>query len=74
MNACMPTVGSNVRVNDSGIWNKTTLLEGIQNGSVELPNDRKLRNGENDPYVFLGDDAFSLKRYNDETFPSTGFK
>ena len=54
-------VGSNGRVNDSGIWNKTSLLQGIQDGSVKLPNDEKLLNGEINPYVFLGDDAFALK-------------
>ena len=50
-------VGSNGRVNDSGIWNKTSLLQGIQDGSVNLPNDKKLPNGEVAPYVFLGEDA-----------------
>ena len=33
-------VGSNGSVNDSGIWNKTSLLQGIQDGSVKLPNDK----------------------------------
>ena len=45
---------SNGRVNDSGIWNKTSLLQGIQDGSVKLPNDQKVPNGEITPYVFLG--------------------
>ena len=29
-------VGSNSRVNDSGVWNKSSLLQAIQNGSVKL--------------------------------------
>ena len=45
-------VGSNGRVNDSGIWNKTSLLQVIQDGSVKLPNDEKLPNGEITPYDF----------------------
>ena len=47
-------VGCNGRVNDFGIWNKTYLLQGMQDGSVKLPNDEKLPNGEITPYVFLG--------------------
>lgn len=54
-------VGSNGRVNDSGIWNNTSLLQGIQDGSFKLPANDKLPNGEITPYVFLGDDAFALK-------------
>ena len=62
-------IGSNGRVNDSGIWNKASLLQGIQEGSVKLPNDEKLLNGEITPYVFLGDDAFALKRFMMKPFP-----
>ena len=62
-------VGSNGRVNDSGIWNKTSLLQGIQDGSVKIPNDKKLSNGESTPYIFLGDDAFTLKRFMMKPFP-----
>ena len=29
-----PDVGSNERVNDSGIWNKSSLLQGIKNEST----------------------------------------
>ena len=65
-------VGSNGRVNDSGVWNKTSLLQGIEDGTVILPNDEKLSNGEDVPYVFLGDDAFALKRYMMKPFPQQG--
>lgn len=65
-------VGSNGRVNDSGIWNKTTLLQGIQDGSVQLPDDEKLSNGEKTPFVFLGDEAFALKRFMMKPFPQQG--
>lgn len=30
-------IGSNKRVNDSGIWNKNALPQGILNGIVGLP-------------------------------------
>ena len=65
-------VGSSGRVNDSGIWNKTSLLQGTQGGSVKLPNDEKLPNGEITPYIFLGDDVFALKRFMMEPFPQQG--
>ena len=51
-------------VNDSGIWNKNSLLQGIQDESVRLPDDEKLSNGEfNSYYVFLVDDAFAVKGF-----------
>ena len=65
-------VGSNGRVNDSGIWNKCALLQGILNGTVELPADGMLQNGENVPYFFLGDDAFALKEFLMKPFPQQG--
>ena len=70
---CLYTdVGSNGRVNDSGIWNKCVLLQGILNRTVELPADRMLQNGENVPYVFLGDGAFALKEFLMKPFPQQG--
>ena len=65
-------VGSNGRVNDSGVWNKSSLLQGIQNGSVQLPDDEELPNGEIAPHVFLGDDAFALKKFMMKPFPQQG--
>ena len=62
-------VGSNGRVNDSGVWNKSSLHEAIQNGSVKLPDDEKLPNGDVIPYVFLGDDAFALKTFMMKPYP-----
>ena len=37
-------VGSNGRVNDSGIWKKCSLLQAIDDGSVKLPEDDYLTN------------------------------
>ena len=59
-------VGSNGRVNDSGIWNKCSLLHAIGGRSVKLPEDDYLTNNCKLPYVILGDDAFALKEFNDE--------
>ena len=63
-------VGSNGRVNDSGVWNKSSLLQAIQNGSVKLPKDDALPvNGVIAPYLFVGDDAFALKKYMMKPYP-----
>ena len=67
---CLYTdVGSNGRVNGSGIGNKTALLKGTQDESVKLPDDEKLSDVEIIPYVFLGDDAFALKGLMTKPFP-----
>ena len=58
-------VGSNGTV-------KSSLLQGMQNGSVKLPDDEKFSNGGITPYVFLGDDAFALKRFTMKPFPQQG--
>ena len=63
-------VGSHGRVNDSRIWNKTSLLQGIQDGSVKLPNDEKLPNGEITPYVF--DETIFDKRFMMKPVPQQG--
>ena len=62
-------IGSNSRVNDSGVWNKSSLLEGIQDGSVKLPSNDALPNGDVTPYVFLGDDASALKSFMMKPYP-----
>ena len=62
-------VGSNGRVNDSGVWNKSSLLKSIENGSVTLPQPDTLPNGDKVPYVFLGDDAFALKSFMMKPYP-----
>ena len=56
-------VGSSGKVNDSGIWNKCSLLQAIDDESVKLPEDYYLTNVCKLPYVFLGDDAFALKEF-----------
>ena len=59
-------------VNNSGIWNKTSLLQGIQDGSFKLPKEEKLSNIEVTPHVFLGVDAFVLKKFMMKPFPQQG--
>ena len=61
-------VGSNDQVNDSGVWNKRSL-QAIQNGSVKLPKDDALPNCVIATYVFVGDDAFALKKFMMKPYP-----
>ena len=62
-------VGSNGRVNDSGVWNKRSLLQAIQNGLLKLPKDGALPNGVITPYFFVGDHAFALKKFMMKPYP-----
>ena len=62
-------VGSNGRVNDSGVWNKSSLLQAIQNGLLRLPKDDALPNGVITPYFFVGDDAFAIKKFMMKPYP-----
>ncbi|XP_066926385.1 uncharacterized protein [Clytia hemisphaerica] len=66
-------VGTPGRANDSGIWNRTSLMKGVQDGTVDLPNGEKLgSSGESVPHVFLGDDAFALRPFVMKPFPQQG--
>ena len=63
-------VGSNGRVNDSNVWNKSSLLQAIQNGSLKLPKDDALPvNGVIAPYDFVGDNVFPLKKFMMKPYP-----
>lgn len=65
-------VGCNGRNNDGGVWNKSTLQKGIEDGTIKLP-ERAALLGNDDlmPYVFLGDDAFALKTYMMKPYPQS---
>ena len=65
-------IWNNGRFNNSGIWNKTSLPQGMQDGSVKLPSGEKMPNGEITPYVFIGYDVFTLKRFMMKPFPQQG--
>ena len=63
-------VGTNGRMNDSGIWNKSSLCRAIENREIRLPEARALPYRlEKIPCVILGDDAFALKNYMMKPFP-----
>ena len=45
------------------------MLQAIQNGSVKFSKDDRLPNGVIAPYVFVGDDAFTLKKFMMKPYP-----
>ena len=49
--------------NDFGIWNKCSLLQAVDDGSVKLLEDDTLTNDCKLTYAFRGDGAFALKKF-----------
>lgn len=63
-------VGANGRVSDSGVWGNTTLCSRLEEGAAGIPEDELLPGSHRTlPYVFVGDDAFPLKRYFMKPYP-----
>ena len=62
--------GSNGRMNDSGIWNKSNLRRALESGKMEFPEIRALPYCLGKiPFVIVGDNAFALKNYMMKPFP-----
>ena len=54
-------IGTNGRVSDSGIWNKSTLKALIEENRINFPAPAKLPGTQvNFPYVIVGDEGFPL--------------
>lgn len=63
-------IGSNGRMNDSGVWNNSDLRRKIEENSMNIPDPTPLPYGyTNTPHVFVGDDAFALKSYMMKPYP-----
>ncbi len=63
-------VGTNGRVSDGGAWANSSLCARLQEGTLGLPTDEQLPDSHRTlPYVFVGDDAFPLKRYLMKPYP-----
>ena len=66
-------VGTNGRISDGGVWNKCSLSRGLEDGSVSLPPPKCLPFGVAQlPHVFVGDDAFALKKNMMKPYPQNG--
>ena len=63
-------VGSNGRMSDFGIWDKSSLHHAIKSGKMEFLEPRALYYClEKVLFVIVGDDAFALKNYMMKPFP-----
>ena len=63
-------VGANGRVSDGGVWANFSLCCRLEEGTAGLPEDDQIRGSQKIlPYVFVGDDAFPLKRYLMKPYP-----
>lgn len=63
-------VGINGRVSDSSAWNHCTLQHKLANGTAAIPQDEPLPLSDKVcPFVFVGDDAFPLKKYMMKPYP-----
>lgn len=59
----MCDVGTNGSVSDGGVINNSKFYEKLTNNSLQLPPDEKPKDSTIKlPYVFVGDEAFALKR------------
>ena len=66
-------IGTNGRVSDGGVWNKSMIAQMIENEQIELPPAKCLPFGSKKlPHVFVADDAFALKRYLMKPYPQNG--
>lgn len=62
--------GTNGRISDGGVLNNTKFYEKLQNQQLKIPQGEKLTNTNRIlPYVFVGDDAFSLEPHLLKPFP-----
>ncbi|CAK1593490.1 unnamed protein product [Parnassius mnemosyne] len=58
----MVDIGINGRISDGGVINRSIFYEKLNTGSLNIPRVARIMNSETVlPYVFVGDDAFSLR-------------
>lgn len=57
-------IGTNGRVSDSGIWNRSSLKMHLENNSIHVPEPAPLPHSNmNFPFVIVGDEGFSLSSH-----------
>ena len=58
----MVDFGTNGRISDGGVIDNTTFYRRLITNDLKIPQPSKLSNSDKlFPYVFIGDDAFSLR-------------
>ena len=65
-------IGSNGRMNDSGVWNTSDLRRQIEDNCLNIPAPTPLPLGYiRIPYVFVRDDTFTFNTYMMKPYPQT---
>ena len=63
-------IGSNGRMNDWGVWNASDMRKRIEDDDLGIPAPKPLPFGWiKVPYLFVGDDVFTLKTYMMKPYP-----
>ncbi|GFR86328.1 hypothetical protein ElyMa_002464700 [Elysia marginata] len=63
-------VGANGRSGDAGVFKDSTLLKGIEEGRLGIPEGKALPSTDNiQPMVIVGDDAFPLRKFLLKPYP-----
>ncbi|XP_069680511.1 uncharacterized protein [Periplaneta americana] len=63
-------VGAEGRNSDGGVFSNSVFGKALKDGSLNIPADEPLvPHGQSLPFVFVGDEAFPLKRYLMRPFP-----
>lgn len=58
---CFVDIGTNGRISDSGIWNKSKLKRALEENSLHVPAEEPLPGISNDfPFVMVADEGFPL--------------
>ena len=67
-------VGANRRCSDGGIWGNSNIAKLLDEGKLGIPGPKSLPNSPKEsPFVFLGDEVFSLKSYLMKPYPQRSF-
>lgn len=66
-------VGSCGRASDGSVWDRCTLRQAVESDILNIPKPQTIPfTGMECPYVFVGDDAFPLKKYLMKPYPGRG--
>ena len=66
-------VGSNGRASDGGVYINSSLSQALEEGSLNIPNGRKLLGDTNaEPMTVVADDAFPLRSNIMKPYPGRG--
>lgn len=66
-------VGACGRASDGGVWDRCTLKQAVESDLLNVPQPENIPfTNKKCPYVFVGDEAFPLKKYLMKPYPGRG--